>query len=112
MEQNLKAQQTCFNKSSFVVIASVKVNPGKEEIFKEAVSHIVPLTIKEEGNYCYIFHQSNDDSTEFSFYEQWESEEHLKTHLNAPHMKNFIEEVDPIIVTGSFQIKCFNNVLF
>ena len=96
-------------KPILAVIANVKVLKAKENYFIESVSRIISVTLKENGCLSYIFHQATNDPTEFVFYEQWESEDHLNAHLNSSHMKNFFEEVAGILETGYPQIKTYHN---
>lgn len=96
-------------KPILAVIANVKVFDTKENYFIESASRMIPFTLKEKGCYSYVFHQSIENPTEFAFYEQWESEDHLNVHLNSLHMKNFFEEVSGILEIGYPQIKKYYN---
>jgi quinol monooxygenase YgiN len=96
-------------KPILAVIANIKVLNAKENYFIESVSRMIPFTLKENGCHSYVFHQSMTDPTEFAFYEQWESEDHLNVHLNSVHMKNFFEEVSGILEIGYPQIKTYHN---
>ncbi|MBO5688840.1 MAG: antibiotic biosynthesis monooxygenase, partial [Lentisphaeria bacterium] len=44
----------------------------------------------------------NEDSV--TIVECWESPEHLKAHLAAPHMKKFIEDVRDMRVSSSLSV--------
>ncbi len=91
------------------VIAFVKVLNAKENDFIESVFRMIPYTLSEKGCYNYIFHQSTSEPTEFAFYEQWESDDHLNAHLKSGHMKIFFGEVAEILEVGYPQIKTYSN---
>lgn len=78
------------NKQIVAVFVKIKVLPSKVGFFKEEIAKVVPLTLQEEGAYCYILHESKENETEFALYEQWASEEHLQAHLKTQHMNQFL----------------------
>ena len=98
-------------KEILAVFAKVKVIPGNESFFKEEMAKIVPLTLNEKGAYCYILHESLEDKSEFTLYEQWESEEHLQAHLSSTHMNQFFHAVKDIMQTGFPEIKTYKNII-
>ncbi|WGL59801.1 putative quinol monooxygenase [Pigmentibacter sp. JX0631] len=99
------------NKEILAVFAVVKVIPGKEDFFKKEMEKIIPLTLNEEGAYCYLLHESTNDNCEFTLYEQWESQEHLHAHLNSEHMSKFFNAVKDIMQSGYPQIKTYKNII-
>ncbi len=69
------------------VIAIIKVKAGQEARAQAVLQSIVWPTLQEPGCLAYDLHQSVTDSTEFMFFERWESEDALAAHAGstAPH---------------------------
>ena len=74
-------------KGAVILTAMVKAKPGQEDTVKEALLSLVEPTRKEPGCLCYNLHRSKSDPTQFMFYEQWASKDHLAAHGKTPHMK-------------------------
>lgn len=81
------------------VIASIKLKPGVREKFLEILKANVPNVLAEDG--CLSYDPCTDvacdlagaDPDLVTIVEEWESLEHLKAHLAAPHMKKYSEDV-------------------
>lgn len=71
------------------VIARMKAKQGMEERLKRELLGLLPPTRAEEGCINYDLHQSLQDGSQFLFHENWESEEHLKSHSQSDHLKSF-----------------------
>lgn len=80
------------------VIALIELNPGTRDAFLDEFRKLVPLVLAEEG--CIEYGPAVDAPTEISaqiplrpdavtILEKWESVEHLKVHLAAPHMVDY-----------------------
>ncbi len=81
------------------VVASIKLKPGKKEEFLKIFKANVPNVLEEDG--CLSYEPCVDvestlsqaDPDMITVVEEWESIDHLKAHLVAPHMKKYAEEV-------------------
>lgn len=81
------------------VIARIKVKPGKMAEFLKIFQDNVPAVRAEDG--CIAYTPCLDAQTELitpnenimTVVESWESIDHLKAHLAAPHMKQYGEAV-------------------
>lgn len=81
------------------VIARIKVKPGSLGKFLEIFKNNVPNVLAEDG--CISYTTCVDTDTGFTPYdgntvtvvEEWKSLDHLKAHLQAPHMKQYAEAV-------------------
>ena len=83
------------------VIAHMRAKPGQEQTLYDALEALVEPTTKEQGFVNYDMHQGLHDPAVFYFYENWESEEALEAHLNAPHLEQFAARLDELLEGGS-----------
>ncbi|TNV75134.1 hypothetical protein FGO68_gene7862 [Halteria grandinella] len=82
------------------VIARVTLKEGQREAYLKAFHNLVPLVRQESG--CIEYGPAIDIATGIAgqlvndnvmtVVEKWESLEHLRAHLEAPHMKEFAKE--------------------
>jgi quinol monooxygenase YgiN len=75
------------NRSLLTVLGLMRAKAGKEGELREVLESIVEPTHHDQGMVTYNLHQGVVDKAQFCFYENWESEELLKAHLDAPHFK-------------------------
>lgn len=81
------------------VIARITVKPGKLDEFMAIFKANVPAVLAEAGCIAYTpcldvatgFHQTDPNAV--TIVERWESLDHLKAHLAAPHMKRYADAV-------------------
>lgn len=88
-----------------VVIASIKVKPGHKASFIDIFKSNLPAVHAEDG--CIEYFPSIDadagvpvqvlDENVVTIVEKWESMEHLKVHMTAPHMLTYREKVKDIV---------------
>lgn len=69
------------------VVALFKAKPDKIEELREVLTAFVGPTVKEKGCVFYQLHQNLADPTDFSFLEEWESEEDLNAHSQSEHIQ-------------------------
>ena len=94
------------------VLASISIKPGKKgeflRIFKANVANV-----KEEAG-CIEYRPAVDvetgldpqvlDENLVTVIEKWESVEHLKTHLGAPHMLEYRQKVASMVEGVSLKV--------
>lgn len=88
-----------------VVIASISVKPGTVDEFLTAFKANVPAVLAEDGCIEYMptldvesgIPVQQSDPAVVTICEKWESLEHLKAHLTAPHMLAYREKVAHIV---------------
>lgn len=96
----------------FVVAASV-LKPGFRNAFIEAVKDNLAKVRAEAG--CISYNLTGDFDSGFAaqelcgsdtllFVECWQSIDHLKAHLAAPHMAEFREKVKDMRISSSLKI--------
>lgn len=83
------------------VFATMRALPGKEQELRDALVALVGPTTKEAGCVNYDCHQGIEDPAFFSFYENWESAEHLGAHLGSPHLTAILSRVDDLLEGGA-----------
>lgn len=89
------------------VIATIELQPGQREAFLEEFHKLVPLVLDEEGCIEYgpaidipsgIGAQEPVRENVVTVVEKWQSLDHLKDHLGAPHMHDYRVVVREMIV--------------
>lgn len=95
------------------VIATIEIEMGKRDEFIQHFKDNVPNVLEEEG--CLAYGPTVDLQTEIpvqvpmrdntvTIVEQWESLDHLRAHLTAPHMATYREKVKDIVKGASLQV--------
>ncbi len=72
-----------------VISARVRIDPAKREVAIEAAKKMMAATLEEPGCSEYAFSADFDDPGLFRIFEEWEGEEALAAHFQAPHMAEF-----------------------
>ena len=95
------------------VIAVSELKPGCRDKFIEIVKNNIPKVRSEDGCISYTLTgdfdsgfaaQAKDGANVLTFVECWESIDHLKAHLNAPHMVEFKEKVKDMRLASTLKI--------
>ncbi|MEW4530752.1 putative quinol monooxygenase [Maioricimonas sp. JC845] len=95
------------------VIATIRLQPGTRARFLEEFHGIVPDVRAEAGCIAYgpaidletdLPAQADVDENAVTVIEQWESLDHLKQHLQAPHMLAYRERVRDLVAETRLQI--------
>lgn len=76
--------------TKLTIVARIKANPDKIDLVKTELLKLIEITRSEDGCINYDLHQDNEDPAHFVFYENWESRELWQTHMNAPHLANYM----------------------
>jgi quinol monooxygenase YgiN len=95
------------------VIATIELHEGQREAFLGEFRKLVPLVLAEDG--CLDYGPTVDAETDISaqppvranvvtIVEKWESIEHLKRHLIAPHMQDYRPRVKDMVVATTLAI--------
>ena len=78
------------------VVARMELNPGCQEKIIEVMRPLVPVVRAEDGCISYTPCIDINPETRAGFLtivEAWESEAHLKAHLDSKHMADYREAV-------------------
>ena len=94
------------------VIAAISIKPGTRDEFLKIFKRNIPNVLAEDGCLGYEptvdfdsgFDIQEKDSNVVTIIEKWESIEHLKAHLAAPHMLEYKQQVKDIALGVSLRI--------
>jgi quinol monooxygenase YgiN len=79
------------------VVAHLTSKPDTIDDTRQALEGFVIPTRAEDGCIYYELMQNNDDPTDFTFVEEWESDETLDAHLESPHISAFKERAGDLL---------------
>lgn len=80
--------------SKLTITGNIVAKADKIDLVKAELEKLIPITRDEEGCIQYDLHQDNENPAYFMFYENWESRELWQTHMNAPHLKAYMDATD------------------
>ncbi len=95
-----------------IVIATVTCRSGHRQSFLNEFRQLVPEVLREAG--CVEYGPTIDVATDLdkqntnddrvTIVEKWESLEHLKAHLSAPHMEAYRPKVKDFVESSELRI--------
>ncbi len=91
------------------VIARVKARPDKVNELRSVLSSLVEPTCKEPGCLSYKLLQNNEDPTDFTLVEEWQSNTALESHFATKHFKDAVAEL-PNLVEAEPDIRRYHVV--
>jgi quinol monooxygenase YgiN len=80
--------------SKITIVAHITAKPDKIEFVKAQLEQLIDTTRSEEGCLQYDLHQDNENPAHFMLYENWESRELWRAHMNAQHLKDYVSAVE------------------
>jgi quinol monooxygenase YgiN len=95
-ENSTSKKEGTMSQKPLTVIAVLKAKPGKEEALKQAITACIAPTRAEEGCINYDLHQSLDNRTVFTLYENWRSKQDLDQHLQMPYLQDLLGRADEL----------------
>lgn len=78
------------------VVAHLTAKSDKIEETRHALLSLVDKTRAENGCITYELMQNNDDSTDFTFVEEWSSDDALNIHLESEHIAQLRARADEL----------------
>ncbi|MBD2387304.1 putative quinol monooxygenase [Cylindrospermum sp. FACHB-282] len=81
------------------VVARFNALPDKIEALKALLLELIEPTRQEPGAIKYELLQNQADSAEFTFVEEWASDEALKVHLASPHFQAAAAKLEALVAT-------------
>ncbi|MEQ1764579.1 MAG: putative quinol monooxygenase [Pyrinomonadaceae bacterium] len=83
--------------STIRVVAHLSSKPETIAETRAALEEFIDPTRAEAGCVYYELMLNNDDPTDFTFVEEWESNETLDAHLESPHILAFKERAGELL---------------
>ncbi|WP_422364879.1 putative quinol monooxygenase [Pelagibius sp.] len=71
---------------ALTIVAHITAAPGKEVLVREELKKLIDTTRAEEGCLQYDLHEDNAAPGYFVFFENWETRELWRQHMEAPHL--------------------------
>ena len=72
-----------------VIAGTISIDPTRRDEAVAAASEMMAETRKEAGCISYTFSADLSDPGGFRIFEEWESQDALDAHFQAPHMAQF-----------------------
>jgi quinol monooxygenase YgiN len=79
------------------VVARIQAQHGKVNELQSVLSSLVEPTRKEPGCLSYELLQNNEDPTDFTFVEEWQSNIALESHFATKHFKEALTKLPNLI---------------
>jgi quinol monooxygenase YgiN len=79
------------------VIGTVTARPQTQEDLHRLLADQVTPTRAEPGCINYDFHVDAADPCVFVFYENWKSQADLDAHMQMPHLKPLLSQIDQLL---------------
>ncbi|OUL18632.1 putative quinol monooxygenase [Nostoc sp. 106C] len=79
------------------VVARVTALPDKVEALKAVLLALIEPTRQEAGAIKYELLQNQYDPTDFTFVEEWTSNEALNIHLDSPHLQEAAAKLEGLV---------------
>ena len=70
--------------SEVVVVADIRVAPGRADAFLQAFEQVIARTHEEEGCLLYALHRDDADPDHFVHIEQYRSQADVDSHMSQP----------------------------
>ena len=77
-------------------VAHIKARADKVEEMREVLMGLLEPTRNEDGCVSYILTQNTADPTDFTFLEEWESEEAMQAHLGSAHVAESLSHLPEV----------------
>ncbi|WP_298840349.1 putative quinol monooxygenase [Clostridium sp.] len=91
------------------IVAKNTIKQGKTEEFKNLAEKLINESRKEKGNVSYNLYQDSKDGNVFTFIEEWENEEIIKSHNGSKHFTSIVPKFGDLIAKQS-EINLYKKV--
>ncbi len=92
------------------VVARVKARPGRVNELLLVLNSMVDPTRKEPGCISYELLQNNEDPTDFTLIEEWQSDTALQSHFATKHFKEALTKM-PNLIAAEPDIRRYHLVI-
>lgn len=77
------------NKTNLTIVANIIAREGHIDLIKNELLKLIKITLAEAGCINYNLHQGNKNPAHFMLYENWETRELWRNHMDAKHLAQF-----------------------
>jgi quinol monooxygenase YgiN len=81
-----------------IIHAFIKVDPKRRQEFLEQARRVAIPSQAEEGNISYHYYEDPEQPNTFVFLEKWKDETAIKQHEETSHFKNFVKDVQELLL--------------
>jgi quinol monooxygenase YgiN len=82
------------------VVARIIARPDSIDGVRSCLSDLIEPTRKEPGCISYELLQNKSDPSDFTFVEEWESDDAMDAHLKTDHLQKAISRVTGLIAAA------------
>lgn len=85
--------------AKLTIVANIIAKADQVELVKAELLKLIDVTRAEEGCINYDLHQDNENPAHFTFYENWESHELWRTHMDNEHLAQYMKATEGAVDT-------------
>ncbi|NOH49345.1 antibiotic biosynthesis monooxygenase [Vibrio rotiferianus] len=85
--------------AKLTIVANIIAKTDQVELVKAELLKLIDVTRAEEGCINYDLHQDNENPAHFTFYENWESRELWRTHMDNEHLAQYMKATEGAVDT-------------
>jgi len=85
--------------AKLTIVANIIAKADQVELVKAELLKLIDVTRAEEGCINYDLHQDNENPAHFTFYENWESRELWRTHMDNEHLAQYTKATEGAVDT-------------
>ncbi|MFN1514880.1 putative quinol monooxygenase [Vibrio owensii] len=85
--------------AKLTIVANIIAKADQVELVKAELLKLIDVTRAEEGCISYDLHQDNENPAHFTFYENWESRELWRTHMDNEHLAQYMKATEGAVDT-------------
>ncbi|MGR5162898.1 putative quinol monooxygenase [Vibrio owensii] len=85
--------------AKLTIVANIIAKEDQVELVKAELLKLIDVTRAEEGCINYDLHQDNENPAHFTFYENWETRELWRTHMDNEHLAQYMKATEGAVDT-------------
>ncbi|RJG48682.1 putative quinol monooxygenase [Motilimonas pumila] len=93
---------------TLTIIAHIHAHQDHIDTVKAALIKLIDITRSEVGCVNYDLHQDNENPAHFVFYENWQSRELWRDHMENQHLKDYMSETEGKV--AAFTVHEMSNI--
>ncbi|MGR5236304.1 putative quinol monooxygenase [Vibrio alfacsensis] len=85
--------------AKLTIVANIIAKADQVALVKAELLKLIDVTRGEEGCINYDLHQDNENPAHFTFYENWESRELWRKHMDNAHLTQYMKATEGAVDT-------------